>query len=336
MRTVLTSLFLLAAVPACAATVTIIDVPGARLTYAQSTSPSGIIGGGYAPADSDPCGQECGYLRMPDGTFQTFPVFNATNVSIDGVLDDGTSVGTYILKRRVRSFARTPDGTLTDVFFHKLDTEMRDLNASGIALGSASGVSGYFAFLRTPDRKARILTVEGCSYATFPAGINAAGTVAGSCIQQSTLTVFLRTPDGQVTFLKRRGWEHMGVGAIDDTGAIAGGYIDAQSGIEHGYVRNAGGKYRSFDLPGGASSLDIVAMTVVGSDRQIFGQFTGSSDERFYSFIHHGDGSNEIFDVSGGHLSGSGTFVSGIAPSGVVVGSYFDDAHGIHGYIRTP
>jgi hypothetical protein len=336
MRAVLTSIFLFAAMPASAVTVTVIDVPGARLTYAQSISPSGIVGGGYAPAGSDPCGQECGYLRMPDGTFQTFPVFGATNVSIDGVLDDGTAVGSYILKRRNRGFARTPDGALTDVFFHKLNTEMRYLNASGTALGSATGVSGDFMFLRAPDRKAKILTIQGCDDATFPAGINAAGTIAGSCIRQGALNVFLRTPDGQVTFLERRGWQHMGVGAIDDTGSIAGAYVDAHSGIEHGFVRDEAGKYRSFDLPGGASSLEIVATIVVGGDRQVVGYFTGSSDSRYYGFIHHGDGSNEVFDVSGGQLSESGTFVSGITPSGVVVGSYFDDGFGIHGYIRTP
>ena len=338
MRAALTSLFLLAAVPASAATVTVIDVPGAPFTYAESISPSGIVGGGYVPETGDPCGRQCGYLRTPDGTFQTFSVFGSSNVSVDGVLDDGTSVGGYIKGHNVRGFARTPDGTLTDVFFHKLDTEVDYINASGIALGSASGVSGYFAFLRTPDGKADILTIKGCGGgATFPAGINSAGTMVGSCLRKSKLVVFTRTLDGQVTFLRpRHGWTSMGVGAIDDTGTVVGGYVNEQLDVEYGYIRDADGKYRSFYLPNDAYAINIIATAVVGGDRQVVGQFKGNSDGHFYGFIHHDDGSNEVFDVSGGHLSETGTFVCGFSPSGVVVGYYFDDNHGIHGYIRTP
>ncbi|HEX4862032.1 MAG TPA: hypothetical protein VFV07_12405, partial [Rhizomicrobium sp.] len=245
MRAVLTSLLLLAAVPASAATVTVIDVPGALFTNAGSISPSGIVGGGYEPSGSDPCGQECGYFRMPDGTFQTFSVFDSTNVGIGGVLDDGTSVGTYIKGTRDRGFARTPDGKLKDIFFHKTSTFMEGINASGIAFGNTIAVPGYTTFLRTPDGKTTVLEITGCPFATFGTGINAAGTVVGSCLSGDQPVPFLRTLDGQITFISKRGWENMGAGAIDDTGAIAGGYIDKHTGTEHGYVRNAEGKYRS-------------------------------------------------------------------------------------------
>lgn len=336
MRAALTSLFLLAAVPASAATVTVIDVPGASFTNAGSISPSGIVGGGYAPGSSDPCGRQCGFFRMPDGTFQTFSVFDATNVAVDGVLDDGTAVGTYITGTRNRGFARKPDGKLRDIFFHKTNTDMQGLNASGIALGNASSPTGDFAFLRTPEGKTEVLNIDGCHFATFGTGINAAGTVAGSCLVGDDLVGFVRTLDGQTTFLQKRGWENMGVGAIDDTGAIAGGYVDKHTGTMHGYVRNADGKYRSFDLPGdNPVNTYIVAMTIVGGERQIVGWYMGQ-DARDYGFLVHADGSNEVFDVSGGSAKQSGTIVGGISPSGIVVGTYFDDSLRSHGFIRTP
>lgn len=65
------------------------------------------------------------------------------------------------------------------------------------------------------------------------------------------------------------------------------------------------------------------------------GYFDGL-DQRSYGFIHHADGTDEIFDISGGQAHGDGTLVSGISPSGVIVGYYLDDASKPHGYIRTP
>jgi hypothetical protein len=334
MRAALTSLFLLAAVSARAATVTNIDVPGAQFTYAESISPSGIVGGGYAPGGSDPCGQQCGFLRTPGGTFQTFSVFDAYNAGVTAVLDDGTSVGNYIKGRHTRGFARTPDGTLADIFIHDSNTEMEGINTSGIALGSASGLRND-AFLRTPDGKIELLTLKGCGFASG-AGINAAGAVAGFCIHKDKGASFLRTLDGKTTLLKNHGWKNMGVGAIDDTGTVVGGYVDKQTGAEHGYIRDADGTYHSFELPGdNPINTYIIAMTVVGADRQVVGWLT-ALDGRDYGFIHHANGSDEIFDVSGGHASRGGTNVSGISPSGVVVGYYFDDNLRPHGYIRTP
>jgi hypothetical protein len=336
MRAALTSFFLLAAMPACAATVTTIDVPGAPDTNAGSIGPSGIVGGGYVPGSGDPCGRACGYFRMPDGTFQTFPVFDSTNVSIDGVLDDGTAVGTYIKGTRDRGFARTPDGKIKDIFFHKTDTSMQALNASGIALGNTISPSGYSTFLRTPDGKTTVLAIPGCSAAVLGTGINAAGTVAGVCLSGNAPGPFLQTLGGQTTFLGKKDWENTGVGAIDDTGAAAGGYVDKHTGIKHGYVRNADGKYRSFDLPGdNPVNTYIVGMTVVGRDRQVVGWYMGQ-DTRYYGFVVHGNGSSEVFDVSGGSAKESGTIAAGISPSGAVVGTYFDDDLRSHGFIRTP
>jgi len=335
MRAALTSLFLLAALSARAATVTNIDVPGAQFTYAESISPSGIVGGGYGPATFDPCGQQCGFLRTPDGTFQTFSVFDAYNAGVTAILDDGTSVGNYIKGHNTRGFARTPDGTVTDIFIHKANTEMEGINTSGIALGNAFSSSRQDVFLRTPDGKIDILKMKGCGFASS-AGINAAGTVAGFCLHKDKGVGFLRTLDGKITILKKRGWKNMGVSAIDDTGVVAGGYVDTKTGGEHGYIRDADGTYHSFELPGdNPVNTYIMAMTVVGGDRQIVGWLM-ARDGRDYGFIHHAEGSDEIFDVSGGHASRSGTNVSGISPSGVIVGYYFDDNLHPHGYIRTP
>ncbi|MBV9989759.1 MAG: hypothetical protein JOZ72_00575 [Alphaproteobacteria bacterium] len=124
------------AAPALAApVVTRIDAPGASITYAEAISPSGIVAGAYAPAHTDACGMRCGYLRMPDGTFTTFPVFAATNMGAETVLDDATVAGVYLKGHNNRGFIRSPDGTLTDIFFKKADAIVKGLDDSGIAAG---------------------------------------------------------------------------------------------------------------------------------------------------------------------------------------------------------
>src|SRR6185312_9641389 len=335
MRAVLTTLLLLAAVPVDAApTVTKIDVPGARFTYAEAISPSGIVAGSYEPSHFDACGNQCGYVRTPDGTITTFSVFGAWNMGARTILDDGTIAGTYLTGHNQRAFIRTPNGALAYISFRKSDTVVKGMTTSGIVAGSVSSSSRNDVFMRTPDGAVEILKMNGCTFAGT-IGINAAGTVAGSCFHKNTLLSYLHTLDGTTTFVKKSGWKNIGISAIDDTGAVAGVYTDKKTDTLHGYIRNASGMFCSFELPGdNPVNTYVIAMTVVSGDRQVVG-WLEASDQRNYGFIHHTDGTDEIFDVSGGHETRSGTLVSGISPSGVVVGYYFDDGLlGIHGFIR--
>lgn len=335
MRAVTTLLFLLAAMPAYAATVTVIDVPGAQYTYAEAISPSGIVGGGYSPSGNDPCGQQCGYLRMPNGTFQTFPIFNAVQwATVTGVLDDGTAVGDYYDGHVYRGFARTPDGGMDDISQDRLSTVMVGINKSGIALGSVFGRRHDETLLRTPDGNVQILTLDGCRLSSG-SGINAKGSVAGDCYHNHEHIGFLRLPNGRVKLVKRPSWQEATVGAIDGTGAVAGICTDEATGIG-GYVRDTHGTYTTFTLPGTSKVNEhVTAMTVVGGDRQVAGWFV-DNDSRDYGFVVHANGTSDVFDISNGHVAGGGTLVTGISPSGAVVGYYFDDNLQPHGYIRTP
>ncbi|MBV9989758.1 MAG: hypothetical protein JOZ72_00570 [Alphaproteobacteria bacterium] len=182
----------------------------------------------------------------------------------------------------------------------------------------------------------KVLKLKGCGF-TGTIGINAAGTMAGNCLHKGRSLPYLRAPDGTLTFVKHAGWQNVGISAIDDTGAVSGIYTDKATGNRHGYIRNVAGGFRSFELPGdNPVNTYIITMAAVNGDRQVVGWLEGS-DQRNYGFIHHGDGTDEIFDVSGAHTAQSGTLVSGISPSGAIVGYTFDDGlAGIHGFIRTP
>lgn len=336
MRAVLTTLLLLATVPALAdPVVTYIDVPGAQITYVGSISPSGIVAGSYVPNGSDPCGQQCGFVRTTGGTFQTFSVFATRNVGISAVTDDGTTAGAYYPKTRyTHAFIRKPDGTLTDIHFRKSYTSILSINASGLALGKVFGAKTE-GLLRRRKGKVQQFQATNCIYTT-PLAMNDAGTIIGSCIQNGVSVTFLRARDGGITLIEKKGWDHIGANAIDDTGAVAGGYEDTKTQTRHGYIRDAAGKFQTFDFPAqAASNLYLAGMATVSGDRQIAGYFT-DSNEHMFGFIHHMGGTDDIFDVSGGHAGQGGTVISGFSPSGVVAGYYFDDTLQPHGYIRTP
>jgi hypothetical protein len=336
MRRILAAFLLIAAVPAFAdPVVTYIDVPGAGATYVGGISPSGIVAGSYAPNGDDPCGQQCGFVRTPDGTFNTFSVFATSNVGILAVTDDGTTAGAYFPKvRYTHAFIRTPDGALTDIDFRKSFTSILSINTSGAALGKVFGAKNE-GLLRKPNGKIQQFQATGCTYTT-PIAMNDAGTVIGSCLQSGVGVTFLRARDGETTLIEKKGWEHIGANAIDDTGAIAGGYEDTKTQTRHGYIRDAKGKFQTFDFPAqAATNIYFTGMATVGGDRQVAGYFT-DSNEHMFGFIHHMGGTDDVFDVSGGHVGQGGTVISGFSPSGVVAGYYFDDALQPHGYIRTP
>jgi hypothetical protein len=333
MRAGLTTLLLLAALPTTAATVTKIDIPGASDTYVGAISPTtGIIGGSYIPSGSDPCGRACGFLQAADGTVTTFSVFHATNVGVNAVADDGTAVGVYIQSLRTRGFIRTPDGTVADVFFPKTYTAIRSITPTGVAMGTILGGDDG-GFLRTPDGTVTKLAIKGCPFSTL-SNMNAAGTITGLCLHKSKGFAFLRTLDGKSKRFKPHDWDSAAGIYIDDAGAIVGGYTEKVSGVRGDFIREADGTIHTFaPIPG--PSVYITGMGTAGTDRQVVGWLMGDQ-ERISGFIHHANGTDEIFDVSGATAPQSGTYVTGISPSGVITGYTFDDQLRTHGFVRTP
>lgn len=337
MRAVWMSLALLAAVPAAAATVTTFDVPGAMQTEVGAVSPSGLIAGDYGPAQPDPCGRRCGFLRMPDGTSQTFSVFRAKDLTVRAVNDSGTVVGQYLKHKRLIGFIRTPDGTVSSIDFPDATTDARSVNASGTVTGFTRSDNGVLGFLRTPGGQVSTFGIPNCDV-TFGFGINSAGTVTGICDTTRDGFGFVRLSNGDSTTFQVGGQDTDGI-FIDDAGAVAGTYLSGpiDALIWHGYIRDPDGTLHLFDFPGGRHfrSYGPPYMATVGGDRQLVSHIYGH-DKHWFGYLRHDDGTIETFDVSHNGLAHTGTFVHGIAPSGMIVGTYTDDAQTYHGYIRTP
>lgn len=332
MRAVLSSLFLLMALPAFAATVTVIAVPNGQFTRATAISPSGIVAGTYVPNTNDPCGMVCGFFRMPDGSFQTFSVFGANVLDVTQVLDDQTTVGEYIKGHNDRGFLRMPDGTTSDVFLHKTDTIMTGVESSGIAVGTAKATG----FMRTPDGVFTFMKPKRCED-IGTVGIDHHGNIAGTCVLGlDKRFAYLRAPDGTYTFIQHKNWKRIDAQAMDHTGAVTGFYNDMLMLKRRIYVRDVDGTFHNFAIPGdNPTNTYIVAMNLIGDDRQVVG-WLQTDDQRNYGFILDGSGFNEVFDLSGGHAAQTGTTVEGISPAGIVIGNYIGDDGKPHAFMRTP
>ena len=337
MRAALTSLALLVAMPAAAATVTTFDVPGATRTEVGAVSPAGLIAGSYGPAQPDPCGRRCGFLRMSNGTFQTFSVFRAKALTVRAVNDSGTVAGQYLKHKRLIGFIRTPDGTVSSIDFPDSTTDARSVNASGTVTGLTRSEDGVSGFLRTPDGQVSTFGVANCEE-TFGFGINGSGTVAGVCDTTSEGFGFARLSNGDSTTFQVGGQDTDAI-FIDDAGAVAGTYLSGpiDALIWHGYIRDPDGTMHTFDFPGGEHfrSYGPPYMATVGGDRQLVSDIWGH-DKHWFGYLRHDDGTIETFDVSHNGLAHTGTFVHGIATSGMIAGTYTDDGATYHGYTRTP
>jgi hypothetical protein len=138
------------------------------------------------------------------------------------------------------------------------------------AVNKYGAVTGYYStvtsvpmgFLYQPSGTVttffvKIKNVSG----TFPTSINDSGWIAGYYWGGTVPGYhgFLRSP--QITTLDVPGagtGQTQGTKAlsINNTGQIAGVYIDAQS-VQHGFVRDASGNYTTIDVPGGVSVTNV-------------------------------------------------------------------------------
>src|ERR1700743_2425720 len=330
MRPFLMAFLLLAASPACAdPTVFKFDVPGAVETRGSAISPSGIVAGTYRPHSAiDPCGQECGFIRTPDGTITTFGVFKASSLTVSGINDDGTVAGSYVNDRHFRGFVRTPDGVVTHVASHAGYNDVEDINESGTAVGFATHKGHDQAFAWTPDRGLTPFDDRRCQDIDA-VGVNDSGTITGNCKTDGGYIGYLRAPDGGLTLFTAPGMRSVFVVGIDDSGAVVG------YGGKGSFIRDSDGTFQSFAIPRDFITFVSAGMGTVNGDRQVVGHINGRY-RRSLGFIQHQDGSAETFDVTDGIARRSGTYVAGIAATGAITGSYSEDGDTVHGYIRLP
>jgi uncharacterized membrane protein len=181
---------------------------------------------------------------------------------------------------------------------------------------------------------------------TFSTSINIEGVVAGYYIDSTNvLHAFLRSPAGKFTTFEAPGADTTAqsfngtvASGINDLGEVTGYYFDA-SGLQHGFVRSAAGKFTSFDVPGSAGLSNPVAINLEGS---VVGYYLDSSSQ-FHAFLRKSSGSFVSFDGPGGCNSGTsagcfGTAAFNVNVFGTVAANFADNSSNFVnvGLIRSP
>ena len=122
---------------------------------------------------------------------------------------------------------------------------------------------------------------------------------------------------------------------MNNAGQIAGAYSTSTTANNpflilhpgHGYLRELGGGFTTFDFPGANDTL-AWAINAAG---QIVGNYFDDPFGGIHGFLRDPAGTFTSIDVPGAHL----TAPTGINDSGQIVGDYSSD-EGIHGFLRDP
>ena len=125
---------------------------------------------------------------------------------------------------------------------------------------------------------------------------------------------------------------------INDVGAITGVFIDADSNVNHGFLRTPAGKYIRFDAPGGGTG-DWQGTQPASIN--LFGAITGAVfDDNYveHAFLRTPTGKYVVFDAPGAGDNSTGwhTHASAINLSGTIAGWLLDEGMNQHAFLRAP
>jgi hypothetical protein len=120
------------------------------------------------------------------------------------------------------------------------------------------------------------------------------------------------------------GYTPIGVGGINNSGAVVGYYFDTANVI-HGYLRDPAGGFKPIDVPGGTKT---VAAGINAS-----GMVVGTYDQApgFHGFLLSG-GNFSTLDVQGSNQ----VIATGISNAGFIVGSFQDATTARYGFRLDP
>ncbi|HWY16459.1 MAG TPA: hypothetical protein VNX86_15090 [Rhizomicrobium sp.] len=219
---------------------TVIDVPGASFTVAESISDGTITG--YSDGS--------GFVRTPDGTFTEFSAPNAVFGTFPVSVNNGAVTGYYVDSSGVNhGFVRATDGTITEFDASGSGgTSPASINKRGLITGTYVDGNNSHGFVRAADGTITMFDAPKSTY-TLATGINADGTITGSYSDGSALLGFVRATDGTFTTFNAGSSGNNDVFSIDSKGQVAGYYMLNNDGVPHGFMRRTGGKIISFDPP---------------------------------------------------------------------------------------
>jgi hypothetical protein len=267
-----------------------------------------------------------GYLRFPDGKFL---VFDHPSAGSNGANGEGTRVAS--------------------------------LNALGAVAGSVrDSVDHDLPFVRDPDGNFHTITFNTPDFGGGNGdAINLWGAMVGNFLKLSDPNGpdflhyhgFILNPNGSMTVFDPPGstlTEIPPARAINDFGAVTGDYwvcsTDLSTCAVHGFIRNANGKYVSFDAPGSNPDPNFGGTypQAINGLGEVTGYY-GDSNSVFHGFVRRADGRMTSFDfpttctkprTPPEDCAFEGTFPSAVNVLGQVVGSYFGEDGNPHGFLR--
>jgi len=237
-------------------------------TVAYSINDWGAIAGELQNADL----VYRGFVRYPDGSFDTFDVTGAGTMAGQGTVAfninlEGATAGIYFDSSGTQhGFVRSPQGETVTIdplgSIYTMVCEETCLNWKGEVTGFWVDTSfTYHGFLREPDGQLTTFdapppsTTTASTVVTVAASINSEGTIAGYTQDSNNVYHgFIRTHDGNFTAFDL---PVAGSGAnqgtapfsINDSGAVTGQYTDANNG-NYGFSFYSDGSYATFAAPG--------------------------------------------------------------------------------------
>ena len=176
--------------------------------------------------------------------------------------------------------------------------------------------------------------------------LNNWGTITGYYLDANgVFHGFLRSPDGKFTTFDAPGADTTAgdfngtfPNAINDAGAITGGYSDA-SGGGHGFLRSPEGAFTTFDVPGTSGTTNAIALNL---EAAIVGYYQDPSGV-FQAFLRRPDGTFATWSGPGAcdatPATGCfGTAAFSINVFGTIAGGYIDNSGNFvgHGLVRSP
>jgi hypothetical protein len=311
-------------------TYTIFDAPGAGTTPEVNQGTLGIDINDFGVILGlirDENSMRHGYLRFPDGKFL---VFDHPSAGTNGATGQGTRVAGLnalgAVAGSVRDsvghdlpFVRDPDGN-----FHTITFNVPDFGGgNGEAINLWGVMVGNFLKLSDPNNPDIFLHYHG----------------------------FLLQPNGAMTVFDPPGSTRTDIAparAINDFGAITGDYwvcsTDLSSCAVHGFIRNANGRYVSFDAPGANPDPNVGGTFPQGINAlgEVTGYY-GDSNSVFHGFVRGTDGRFITFDfpttctntaTPPDDCAFEGTFPSVVNVLGAIAGTYFGEDGNPHGFLR--
>jgi uncharacterized membrane protein len=269
---------------------------------------------------------------------------------------------------------REPNGTFTVVdAFGSGGTQITAVNSRGLVAGDNDYLSDNPGFLRYRNGEFGTLYVPGSSCAV-PVAMNDSGEIVGvACLFPQAIRGFIWSPGHSLTFSVPNAGIWVGVTALNSSGVVAGAYLDRfEQNMRHAFIRDSAGNVTSFDATDNAVATEATAINASGQVAGWYldasknlspffrdvngtitlftagtgtqGQATGINDDGVVVGSAYNDISENAFerDAAGNitiltlPFSNLASAAVAINLSGVIVGTYYDQASAVHGWVMTP